>query len=73
MGYGSGVAVINESLVNCVVHATVGTGDPRRGSPRLGSLPTINMGAGGPDQVNVTFTNTAAAVTDTSFLISAFC
>lgn len=87
--YGSGVTAVsdaagnadydvtfNRSLVNCVVHADVGFGDPRAGGNAFPtSTPLVNVGGTGDDsQVDVSFRDVATAnVVDTSFLIAAFC
>jgi hypothetical protein len=84
--YGSGVAVsdpagnssyqvfFNQSLVNCVVQAVAGTGDPPGGAPVIGgAFPTVDMSAATANEAFVTFIDTTATVRDTSFLITAFC
>jgi hypothetical protein len=65
----------NQSLENCVVQAVPGVGDPP-GTPSglvAVSLPIVNMAAGGANDVNVTFRLLSGNVTDTAFLITAFC
>jgi hypothetical protein len=86
VGYGSGVAVsdpagnssyqvfFNQSVVNCVVQAVAGTGDPPGGAPVIaGAFPTVDMSAAAANEAFVTFTDTTATVRDTSFLITALC
>ena len=86
--YGSGVTAVsdltpgvsqyqvtfNRSLVNCVVQAANGFGNPRAGGnayPR--SIPFVNRGDA-DDQASVEFTDPVnGATVDTSFLITAFC
>ena len=86
--YGSGVTAVsdaadssggytvtfNRSMVNCVVQATPGFGDPRgSGDAADHSSPFIRVQAGGADQVLVTFITPNSTFADTSFLITAFC
>ena len=89
--YGSGVTAVsdpnpgntylvtfNQSLVNCVVHAVAGLGDPAGGPlASAAGFPFVNMGggmpSGGPNQATVTFMGADGVNTDTSFLITAFC
>jgi hypothetical protein len=65
----------NQSVENCVVHAVPGVGDPPGTPTGLAavSLPTVNMAAGGANNVDVTFRLLSGTVTDTAFLITAFC
>jgi hypothetical protein len=66
----------NQSVENCVVQAVPGVGDPP-GTPGglvAISLPTVNMAAGGANDVDVTFRlQSSGNVTDTAFMITAFC
>jgi hypothetical protein len=88
--YGSGVAAVsdpagngqyevtfNRSLVNCVVHAQPGFGNPRAGGNAFpASIPFVNIAGGAPDgKVSVEFrdADNTTSVVDTSFLITAFC
>jgi hypothetical protein len=84
--YGSGVTAVtdpagptsytvtfNRSLVNCVVQAVAGIGNPMGGGGVLLSSPIVTMDAGTDDKVNATFIDPAGSVTDTSFMITAFC
>jgi outer membrane murein-binding lipoprotein Lpp len=85
--YGSGVTAVsdpagdspylvtfNRSLVNCVVQAVAGLGDPTGvGAVSSLSSPFIGMLEGNAAQVEVNFVDPAGMVTDTSFLITAFC
>ncbi len=87
--YGSGVTAVsdlagdseyrvtfNRSLLNCVVQANVGFGNPRAGGNAFvspGAVPFVG-GADTDDQVSVEFRRVdTGAVVDTSFLITAFC
>jgi hypothetical protein len=88
--YGSGVTSVsdtageggayrltfNQSLVNCVVQATPGIGDPSGAIP-IGeddAIPLVMMDNGGPNEVDVFFKNVATDTgTATSFFVSAFC
>jgi hypothetical protein len=74
------LVTFNRSLVNCVVDATAGTGNPTGTIPLAGGtprIPVINMAAGaaaGDDaQALVAFETDAGAAIDTSFMITAFC
>jgi hypothetical protein len=84
--YGSGVAVsdpsgngntyqvfFNQPMVNCVVQATAGNGNPAGVPTAISSFPLVNMATGGPNQVEVLFVGDTGTATDTSFLITAFC
>ena len=88
--YGSGVTAVddpagdssytvtfNRSLVNCVVQASEGFGDPAPGTndAPVGLIPYVNSSFGGSDQVAVFFSKTAGTRTDsdTSFMITALC
>ncbi len=86
--YGSGIAAIDDppgasgyrvrfdrSLVNCVVQATSGVGNPPGVLPLAAGarIPLVNMSAGSGDQVDVTFISELGAVVDTSFMITAIC
>ena len=87
--YGSGVTAVsdtagdgggyrltfNRSVVNCVVQAVPGFGDPG-GTPtgEEDAIPFVAMDNGGPDEVDVFFENVNTDTgTDTSFLVAAFC
>ena len=73
-GNGTYTVTFNQSVVNCVVQAAAGAGDPPGGAPVIGgAFPTFDMSAGSSSQISVTFIDTASNVTDTSFLITAFC
>jgi hypothetical protein len=65
----------NQSVENCVVQAVPGVGDPPGTPAGLAavSLPTVNMAAGGANDVDVTFRLLSGAVNDSAFLITAFC
>jgi hypothetical protein len=87
--YGSGVTAVSDaageggayrltfdrSVVNCVVHAVPGYGDP--GGTATGeedAVPFVAMDNGGPDEVDVFFENVITDTgTDTSFFVTAFC
>ena len=84
--YGSGVTDVtdpagdnaytvtfNRSLVNCVVQAVAGFGDPAGTAVGSFAFPFVSMVTGSEDQTNVTFHDAAGATTDTAFLITAFC
>jgi len=86
--YGSGVTAVNDpsgsslytvtfdrSLVNCVVQATAGVGDPSGTTPLAAGpyIPRINMSVGGSQAVEVVFVKHEGAPVDTSFMITAFC
>jgi hypothetical protein len=86
--YGSGVTAVDDpepghayvvtfdrSVVNCVVQATPGFGDPVGDAGRDAAMPTVEMYVGGADEVNVLFwTDSPGGITtDTSFFITAFC
>ena len=66
----------NRSLVNCVVQAAQGIGNPAgdAGAATIGPAhPDIFVGLGGDDQALVTFYNGSNLVADTAFMITAFC
>ena len=70
----------DRSLVNCVVQATEGFGNPLIGSAAsFDGFPSVNMvGTSNPNQVQVSFRHasgspTTYATTDDSFMITAFC
>jgi hypothetical protein len=85
--YGSGVTAVsdpagaspylvtfNRSLVNCVVQAVAGLGDPTAvGAVSSQGSPFVGMLEGNAAQVEVGFVDPAGMETDTSFLITAFC
>ena len=86
--YGSGVTAVRDpagsggnylltfsrSLVNCVVQASLGYGDPFGGGPGETNLfAFVAVDNGGPDQAEVFFENAAGTDTDTSFMVTAFC
>lgn len=87
--YGSGVTAVNDpsgasaytvtfdrSLVNCVVQATAGVGDPSGTTPLAAGayIPLVDMSAAaGSADVKVTFLNDQGVLVDTSFMITAFC
>jgi hypothetical protein len=87
--YGSGVTAVNDplatneytvtfnqSLVNCVVQATAGVGNPSGTTPLAAGpyIPRVNMSAGGsPAAVKVVFITDEGIAVDTSFMITAFC
>ena len=84
--YGSGVTAVsdpagnnaytvtfNRSLVNCVVQAVAGHGDPPGSSTSFNAIPIVLMTFGGANGVDVAFNTDAGAATDTAFLITAFC
>jgi hypothetical protein len=87
--YGSGVTAVsdtagdtgayrltfNRTVVNCVVQAVPGFGDPG-GTPtgEEDAIPFVAMDNGGPDEADVFFENVNTDVgIDTSFLVTAFC
>lgn len=65
----------DQSLVNCVVHATAGVGDPSGVTPLAAGayIPLVNVAEGTSEQADVTFTDNAGAGVDTSFMVAAFC
>lgn len=87
--YGSGVTAVNDpsgasaytvtfdrSLVNCVVQATAGVGDPSGTTPLAAGayIPLVDMSAAaGSADVKATFLNHQGVLVDTSFMITAFC
>jgi len=85
--YGSGVTAVNDppgdnayrltfnrSLVNCVVLAVPGYGEPAGTSTVQTAIPVVFMDVGGPNQVDVFFEKPlGGGVTDTAFLAGAFC
>lgn len=84
--YGSGVTGVddfspshdysvsfNRSLVNCVVHAVAGRGNPGGGAiTQEFAFPRVSMGPE-DDEVAVEFRTNAGSFVDTSFMITAFC
>lgn len=86
--YGSGVTAVNDppasnaytvtfdqSLVNCVVQATAGVGNPSGTTPLAAGayIPRVNMSVGGSQSVEVVFITDGGTPVDTSFMITAFC
>jgi len=86
--YGSGVTGVsdpggnnaytvtfNRSLVDCVVQAVGGRGDPAGSAAAWGdAIPLVSMSAGNVNQASVQFVHgNPEVVTDTSFLVTAFC
>jgi hypothetical protein len=84
--YGSGVTSVSDSvgdnaytltfdrsIVNCVVHAQPGYGNPAGSADVEETMPTISMDTGNPRQVDLFFDTPASVTTDTSFLVAAFC
>ena len=86
--YGSGVTAVldpagslpyevtfNRSLRNCIVHAVPGEGDPGGIFPvtTVPSFPVVGLNGGDAATTHVIFRTDAGTVTDTSFLITAFC
>jgi hypothetical protein len=84
--YGSGVTGVtdppgnnaylvrfNRSVENCVAQAEAGFGDPAGIASAIESLSSVSMSSGDDDQVRVRFLTHEGTVTDTSFLITAFC
>ncbi|MEN3281369.1 MAG: hypothetical protein V7607_2509 [Solirubrobacteraceae bacterium] len=86
--YGSGVTAVtelstaghytvtfNRSLVNCVVLAAQGIGNPTTGSAAtIGPAhPDVQVGSPSANQASITFYNGANAVADTAFMITALC
>ena len=75
-GNGQYEVTFNRSLVNCVVQAAVGFGNPRAGGNAFpASIPFVNIAGGAPDgEVSVSFRDAdlTTSVVDTSFLITAF-
>lgn len=86
--YGEGVTTVDDpggastytltfdqSLVNCVVDATSGVGNPSGVTPLAAGahIPLVNVSEGTSDQADVTFTDNTGAVVDTSFMVTAFC
>ncbi len=73
-GDDSYILTFNRGLVNCVVQAVAGFGDPP-GSPTGGShvIPLVDLSPGNANQVEVTFRTDAGALRDTSFMVTAFC
>jgi hypothetical protein len=73
-GNNSYVVTFNRSVVNCVFQAMAGVGNPTQGGGVLPSSAVVTADIPGrPDQVGATFTNPAGNLTDTSFMITAFC
>jgi hypothetical protein len=73
VGHGTYTVTFNRSLVNCVVQAVAGVGDPAGTSLSVYAFPQVVVAAGLANQVGVTFRNPADMTIDTSFLITAFC
>ncbi len=86
--YGSGVTGIvdnpgndhmylltfNRSLVNCVVQASTGFGNPSEGGgAAYYGIPDIFMESGSAEQVEIAFKNHDGTNVDTSFMVTAFC
>jgi hypothetical protein len=84
--YGSGVTgatdgtstylvTFNRSVVNCVVQATPGLGNPQGTSPiHVGDANVeVRVGIPATNNAAIGFTNNAGAQVDTSFLVTAFC
>jgi hypothetical protein len=84
--YGSGVTAVgdpagdnnytltfNRSLVNCVVQAGAGYGNPAGSSTTDAAIPIVSMEIGNPNQVHVFFENAVGTTIDTAFLVTAFC
>jgi hypothetical protein len=73
-GQGPYLVTFNRSLVNCVVQAVAGLGDPTTvGAVSSQGSPFVGMLEGNAAQVEVGFVDPAGMATDTSFLITAFC
>ena len=83
--YGSGVTAVNDpagdnpytltfnrSLVNCVVQAVAGYGNPAGSSTSDYALPFVSMEVGNPNQVQVFFEDVGGTI-DNAFLVTAFC
>ena len=85
--YGSGVFGVSDpdgdngiytvtftrSIVNCVVQATGGFGDPLGTAAAGVRIPRIDMSLGSPGQAEVRFFTDTGAASDTAFLVTAFC
>jgi hypothetical protein len=85
--YGSGVSAVSDppgddsytvtfsrSLVNCVVQAVAGFGDPAGSPGGAGNLaPLVDLSPGTAEQVEVTFRTGTGTLSDTSFMVTAFC
>jgi len=90
--YGSGVSSVtdssaegeytvafNQSITNCVVHATAGTGEPRGPTiTRSNAMPLIRMEDGDATELTIQWRRSDndadfGVQIDTSFVISAFC
>jgi hypothetical protein len=84
--YGSGVIAVTDpgddntytltfdrSLVNRVVQAVAGKGNPAGPSTSLPATPFVSMRSGSADQVDVMFSTDAGMSVDTAFLVTAFC
>jgi hypothetical protein len=66
----------NRSLVNCVVQAQQGIGNPSgsAGADTIGPAhPDVLMSSGGASQVVVAFYNGSNVTADAAFMITAFC
>lgn len=75
-GPGTYTVTFNRSLVNCVVQAAQGIGDPAgsAGAATIGPAhPDVSVNGGAADQVSVTFYNGSNVISDTAFMITAFC
>jgi hypothetical protein len=72
-GVGSYRVTFNRSLENCVVQAVPGSGRPSGPTAITASSPIVQMTAGDANQVALTWLNTASGLSDTAFLITAFC
>src|SRR3954452_14245832 len=75
-GAGHYTVTFNRSLVNCVVVAAQGIGNPggSGGASTIGPAhPDLFVGLSGASQVTVTFYNGSNVTTDTAFMITALC
>ena len=82
--YGSGVTGVTEpavignpyevtfdrSLVNCIVSATAGSGDPAGTNDRHHAFPSLSIAG---NKVVLSWENDGGTLLDTSFMIAAFC
>jgi len=89
VAYGSGVTAVdddvpasaghytvtfNRSLVNCVVVAAQGIGNPSGSAATIGPAhPDVQVGFPAANQASVTFYNGSNATADTAFMITALC
>ena len=71
-GAGTYMVTFDRSLENCVVEAVAGTGDPPGTNQIANSFPVVFVNGVGPG-VDLQFFNAADFMTDTSFMITAFC